>query len=154
MKQRSWRIVKTRFAGNAFDGEGARIYGGRWNSVGVPLVYTSATISLAILEMLVNVGEESMLNSYSLAFAEFYDSLVTRVDVTKLPPNWKESPVPPALQAVGDAWVASKASAILEVPSAIVENESNFLINPLHKDFPKIKIGKSRPFPFDERLFR
>lgn len=138
----------------AFDGEGARENGGRWNSVGIPLVYTSATVSLAILEVLVNLGEESLLKSYSLAYAEFQDSLVSKVSATKLPANWKESPVPPSLQAIGDTWIASKTSAILEVPSAIVEHENNYLINPHHRDFSKIKISKAKPFPFDERLLK
>jgi RES domain-containing protein len=150
----SWRIVKTRFAANAFDGEGARVYGGRWNSVGVPLIYTSATISLAILEVLVHVREESLLDSYSRILVEFDDSLVNKVELARLPSDWKASPVPPILQAVGDSWVASETSAVLEVPSSIVEHESNFLINLYHKDFPKIKIGMPQPFPLDERLLR
>jgi RES domain-containing protein len=154
LKLTSWRILKTKLAANAFDGEGARIYGGRWNSVGIPLIYTSANVSLAILEVLVHLGEESLLHSYSLARLEFDSSLIDKIDTAKLPPGWKESPVLPALQAFGDAWVASKTSAILEVPSAIVEYESNFLINPHHKDFSKIKISTPKPFPLDERLFK
>lgn len=149
----AWRIFKTRHAATAFDGEGARVNGGRWNSVGVPMVYTAATVSLAMLEMLVHLDESDVLLSYSLSRVRFEDTRVTRLDRARLPDNWKDPSAANDLRAIGDAGVASGASVILEVPSAIVENESCYLINLAHPDFPSLVIDPPRPFTFDERLF-
>lgn len=149
---KAWRIVKTRLAASAFDGEGARRFGGRFNSVGIPAVYTAGTRSLAILEMLVHIGDEQVLPSYSICLAEFEESLVERLNVKDLPANWQDDPPPPDLLALGDSWTASMKSAILQVPSVIVPNENNYLINPRHPDFHRIRIGPPVPFTFDERL--
>jgi RES domain-containing protein len=147
-----WRIVKSRYASTAFDGEGARLYGGRWNSPGKPMVYTSSTISLAVLEVLGHLQEASLLSSYSLISADFDDALVERLDHSMLPDDWRSYPAPSELQRKGDEWVQSRRSAVLEVPSAIVERESNYLINPAHPDFSSVVIGEPEPFTFDERL--
>ena len=84
-----WRIVKNRHASTAFDGEGARLYGGRWNSPGTRMVYTSSTISLAVLEVLVNLQEASLLSSYSLISSSVDDALVERLDRSRLPDGWR-----------------------------------------------------------------
>jgi RES domain-containing protein len=152
-----WRIVKSRHASTAFDGEGARLYGGRWNSPGTRMVYTSSTISLAILEILVHLQEASLLlllllSSYSLISADFDDALVERLDHSMLPDGWRTYPAPSELQRIGDEWVQSHRSAMLEVPSVIVERESNYLLNPTHPDFSSVVIGEPEPFAFDERL--
>lgn len=144
-----WRIVKTKFAAHAFDGEGARLYGGRWNSVGVSMVYTAESVSLAVLEMLVHLDNSNVLPAYSLCAINFDDSVVTRLDRSRLPANWKDSPPPPELLTIGDTWVASRSSAVLEVPSAVVERESNYLINPDHPDFAILVTGPPSPFTFD-----
>lgn len=148
----AWRIVKTRFAAQAFDGEGARLYGGRWNSVGVRMVYTAGSVSLAVLEILVHLENTDVLPAYSLCAVHFDDTVVTNLDRARLPPNWRDSPSPPELLTIGDAWIASGKSAVLEVPSAIVESESNYLINPAHPDFASVVIEPSQPFTFDPRL--
>jgi RES domain-containing protein len=148
----AWRIVKTRFAAQAFDGEGARLYGGRWNSVGVRMVYTAGSVSLAVLEILVNLENTYVLPAYSLCAVNFDDDLVTTLDRSRLPANWRDSPSPPELLAIGDAWIASGSSAVLEVPSAVVESESNYLINPAHPDFAALVIEPPQPFTFDPRL--
>jgi RES domain-containing protein len=147
-----WRIVKSRHASTAFDGEGTRLYGGRWNSPGTKMVYTSSTISLAVLEVLVHLQEASLLSSYSLISAGFDDALVERLDHSMLPDGWRAYPAPSELQQIGDEWVRSQRSAVLEVPSVIVERESNYLLNPSHPDFSSIVIGEPEPFTFDERL--
>jgi RES domain-containing protein len=147
-----WRIVKTKFAAHSFDGEGASRYGGRWNSPGTRMVYTSQSIALAVLEILVNLKETSLLSSYSLCAAHFDASLVSSLDRSKLPANWRASPFPPEVQLIGDSWIASQSSVALEVPSAIIERESNYLINPSHPHFASVAIDEPIPFNFDPRL--
>jgi RES domain-containing protein len=147
-----WRIVKSRLAGMAFDGEGARLYGGRWNSPGTRMVYISASVSLAVLEVLVHLQDASLLSSYSLIPARFDEALVERLDRSRLPDGWRSYPAPNELQRIGDAWARSQRSAVLEVPSAVVERESNYLLSPAHPDFSSIVIGEPEPFTFDERL--
>jgi RES domain-containing protein len=136
----------------AFDGEGARRFGGRWSSKGVRVVYTAESIALAILEVLVHLGSSDVLTAYSLCSAEFDDSLVERLDRSVLPANWRDYSAPAGLQRIGDEWVASGSSAVLEVPTVIVETESNYLFNPAHPDFTSLKLGTPRPFEFDPRL--
>jgi RES domain-containing protein len=147
-----WRIVKSRHAATAFDGEGARLYGGRWNSPGTPMVYTSSTISLAVLEVLVHLQEASLLSSYSLSAARFDDAFVERLDRSMVPEGWRAYPAPSELQRIGDEWVRSQRSAVLQVPSAVVERESNYLLNPAHLELSSVVIGEPEPFTFDERL--
>jgi RES domain-containing protein len=147
-----WRIVKSRHASTAFDGEGARLYGGRWNSPGTRMVYTSSTISLAVLEILIHLQEASLLSSYSLISASFDDAFVERLDHSVLPDGWRAYPAPSELQRIGDEWVRSQRSAVLEVPSVIVERESNYLLTPAHPDFSSVVIGEPEPFTFDVRL--
>lgn len=147
-----WRIVKSRYARSAFDGEGACLYGGRWNSPGTRVVYTAQSASLAALEMLVHVDRASLLLSYSLCAAEFDEGVVERLDRARLPDGWRAYPAPPELQLIGDEWVESGGSVVLEVPSAVMEQEKNYLINPAHPAFASVAIGEPAPFEFDERL--
>lgn len=116
------------------------------------MVYTSGSISLAVLEVLVHLNRASVLPSYSLCSAVFEEALVERLDRSKLPDGWRAYPALPELQEVGDSWIEGGASAVLEVPSAVVERESNYLINPAHPDFATINIGEPEPFEFDERF--
>jgi len=150
----AWRIVKGRRAQTAFDGEGARLSGGRWNSPGTGIVYTSASAALAVLEMLVHLGQGNVLPSYVLIACSFSESLVEHVDPDDLPANWLAYPAPPVLQSVGDQWVSNGQSAVLRVPSVIVPREFNFLLNPTHADFRRVKIGKPEPFGLDLRLLK
>jgi RES domain-containing protein len=147
-----WRIVKSRYAEAAFDGEGARLYGGRWNSPGTRMVYTAQSKSLAILEVLVHIQKVGVLSSYSLIAARFDEDLVERLDPSRLPERWRDYPAPAGLRAIGDAWIESRTSAVLEVPSTIVEGESSYLMNPDHPDFASVAVGHPEPFEFDPRL--
>lgn len=149
---RLWRIVKARHAERAFDGAGARRTGGRWNSKGVAIVYTAESASLALLEVLVHVGSSSLLPSYSLIAAVVDDRLVERIGEDDLPGAWRSSPPPPALQLLGDEWIASGRSAVLAVPSVVVPWESNFLLNPAHPGLATIAIEEPRRLDVDERL--
>jgi RES domain-containing protein len=150
----AWRIVKKRHAASAFDGEGARLFGGRWNSPGVAIVYVAGTRSLAVLEMAVHLDRSTLLASFVLIPCEFDDRLVRAVDRKALPAQWRLEPPIPALAAIGDTWVKQAQSAVLAVPSAIIEEETNFLLNPAHPDFLQIRIGHPQTFEFDQRLIK
>jgi RES domain-containing protein len=147
----AWRLTKTRYLATAWDGEAARTSGGRWNSVGTAAVYASATLSLALVETLVHVPS-GVLPAYTAVPIEFDDSLVAVVDAPDLPPNWKDQPAPPETRAIGDTWVGSLKSALLRVPSVVVPGEFNYVVNPRHPDFGRIRIAAPMPFPFDPRL--
>jgi RES domain-containing protein len=148
------RIVKARHAATAFSGEGARRFGGRWNTPGSALVYTAGSAALAILEMLVHLNAHELMNRYVLFDVSFDDSIVTTIDSAKLPKSWRKSPPPVSVQYTGDAWIAAGTSAVLRVPSTIVPAESNYLLNPAHLDFSSIKIGPRQPIRFDPRLVK
>lgn len=148
-----YRIVKTKYARMAFDGEGAYRYGGRWNTRGTRMIYTAGSLSLAALEMLVHLDDDELLLAYSFVAAEIPPALILPVKSFRpLPKNWSASPAPLALQRIGDEWVRANASAVLEVPTSIVPLEQNYLLNPAHPDYAQITLDKPRHFVFDERL--
>ena len=150
----AWRIVKRKRARAAFTGEGARLYEGRWNSAGVAIVYTAASQSLAALEMVVHLESSELLDRYVVFEVGIDESLVARVDPSQLPRNWRADPPSVKVREVGDAWARAGASVVLQVPSAILPAEHNFLLNPRHPDFRRLVIGKPSPFRFDPRLTR
>jgi RES domain-containing protein len=145
-----YRIVKTKWAASAFDGEGARRNGGRWNSVGTRIVYTAESRSLAALEVLVHL--EGPARGYALVECEFPETFVEELAAGRLPAAWRASPAPPALAALGDAWVARGSSVVLSVPSVVTLDERDYLLNPLHPKFAQVTIHAPEPFPYDERL--
>jgi len=142
----AWRLIEQVYAKDAFGGEGARVLGGRWNSPPYPVAYTSATASLAILEVLANVFRPKLLEYFVLASCTFDESLVSLVEVDQLPKNWRDPRSPIELKNVGDEWIRSERSAVLSVPSVIIEHERNYLINPVHRDFRKIKLSSPKSF--------
>jgi RES domain-containing protein len=148
----AWRICKHKHSKDAFTGEGARLFGGRWNHPGVAVVYVAESQSLAALEMLVHLNAAALLAKYVLIPVEIGEALVSDVDRARLPSNWKSDPAPPEAKALGDQWVLSGNSVALRVPSILMPNESNFLLNPEHADFSKLKIGQALGFEFDGRL--
>ncbi|MGH2372057.1 MAG: RES family NAD+ phosphorylase [bacterium] len=148
----AWRLLKTKHVASAWDGEGARTNGGRWNSPGVGVVYTSESLSLALVEVLVHLQESAVLPAYSAIRVEIDDPLITSIELSDLPPNWRDFPAPPETRAIGDRWVSERRSVVLRVPSAVVPSESNYVLNPGHADFGLLRISPSVPFPFDPRL--
>ena len=122
----AWRIVKKRYVDSAFDGDAAGRFGGRWNSPGTPVVYVASTRSLAALEMVVHLDRATLLASFVLIPCEFDERLVTVVDRRLLPAHWRADPPPPELAAIGDGWVKQATSAVLAVPSAIIDEEETF----------------------------
>lgn len=144
-------MVKQQHAATAFSGEGAAKYGGRWNSSGVPLVYTSGSQALAILELRVHLNPPMPLR-YVLFPVQFDESLMERLSPASLPWDWTDHPPAPSTQRLGNAWAVSERSAVLEVPSVLVPGEPNYLLNPVHPDFQRIRIGTPEPFTLDPRL--
>ena len=150
---RVWRIARGRYA--PLSGEGARIHGARWNSPGVTVVYTAGSLSLAIVELLVHTDPDLIPDDLVAFEIELPDSLPTRaVAAGELPPGWTDPSDFAPCRALGDAWARAADSCALRVPSAIVPEESNLLLNPLHPDAPGVRVVSQRPFAFDPRLLR
>ncbi len=147
----SWRVTKSKHSASAFDGEGARINPGRWNSAGRPVVYTSEHVALAVLEIIVH-ADGSLLPYYTVLSATFDEELVIKIPEDELPRNWRSFPAPHELKRIGDAWLDSRRSPVLKVPSAIVPHSWNYLLNPLHPDFSSIRLGDPLPLKLDRRL--
>lgn len=148
-----WRLVTARFVASAFSGEGARLYGGRWNLKGVPALYTAGSQALAMLEMLVQ--DEPLRARYVMIPARIPSSVrIERVKPGQLPSDWRDLAAREQLQAIGSDWARSKSSAVLAVPSAVVPAETNYLLNPLQRDFAKIRAGSPEDLLTDLRLRR
>ena len=153
----AWRIVTAKHAKRAFDGEGARLFGGRWTSAGRLAVYTSGTVALATLELLVHLDSAAPLAAYVLFAVTIPEETISFVDPASLPRDWRASPAPAALRALGDRWLEEGRSAVLRVPSAVVGAvgvEFNYLLNPAHPDFRLITIGPEQAYDLDDRLDR
>jgi len=148
----AWRFAKAKHADQAFAGEGARKFGGRWNNPGTPVVYAASGISLALLELLAHLEDASILPSYVLFRADINDSLIETLDQAILPKDWRDSPAPASVKALGDKWFEQSRSAVLAVPSAISPPEKNYLINPAHPDFRKIKTSGPVDYEYDPRI--
>lgn len=149
---RAWRIVKSRYAAHAFDGEGSRLYGSRWNSPGIRVVHTSETLSLAVLEILAHLQSAVPLPHYLAVPVQFEASFVERVELNALPRDWRQSPPSSSVQQIGDLWVRRASSAVLQVPSVLIPHESNYLLNPAHRDFARIHLGALAPLDIDPRV--
>ncbi len=149
----AYRIVKRRYAGHAFDGEGAKLAGGRWNSPGHRIVYLSEHLSLAALELFVHLGEDAARLEW-VYFAVAIPPAVTTQTLNRKPKQWRAEPPTAASMRVGDAWLAAGDSALLQVPSAIIPTESNLLLNPAHASSANVRISPPRPFHFDSRMWK
>ena len=149
---RVWRLCRRAHA--APDGEGARRYGGRWNQRGTALVYTSASASLAALEYFVHLDPEDAPPDLILVPADIPPAVAVReLRSGELPADWRSLPAPEALAALGTSWARRLESAVLSVPSAVVPEERNYLLNPAHPEFRRIVFGRARPFSFDPRMW-
>ena len=149
-----WRIVRAARANSAFSGEGARIYGGRWNSPGTAIVYVSQHESLAALELFVHLTPLSPDGRYVSFRLDWEDKLTEHFPVKNLPPRWNAEPPDFQTMQIGDEWVRAGKSVALAVPSVLSTSEVNFLLNPNHPDFKKIKINKPIEYRFDSRLLK
>lgn len=145
-----WRLA--RLAHVKLDGEGAGLAGGRWNSRGSPAVYTSSRLSLAALELLVHTEVTLVPPDLVACEIDIPDALdVERVEIADLPAQWR-FPNHPGCRAIGDRWLAEGRTPVLRVPSAVVPEEWNCIINPRHRGAKAIEIVRRRKFSFDARL--
>ncbi|MDH5399886.1 MAG: RES family NAD+ phosphorylase [Cyclobacteriaceae bacterium] len=146
-----YRLCKEKYAEKP-DGEGAKRYGGRWNSKGTPMVYTSSTRSLAVLEVLTGLPHRQLPEGYVITTILLPHSPATLPEAN-IPLNWRQYPPPPILAKTGDLWISKMETLALSVPSVLIPQEQNILINPLFSDIKKIQITHIEPYIFDERLF-
>lgn len=148
-----YRLVKRKWLKSAFDGEGARLYGGRWNSKGKACVYLASSVSLAMLEVMVHLEDYQLLDEYSLLEVAFDEEALMRLPYDRLPDDWLVEPAPASTAAIGDSWLDSQSSLVLAVPSVVVPRETNYLVNPEHTDFKAIADGAHEiGFSPDKRL--
>lgn len=146
------RICRRNYA--AFDGEGTRRAGSRWTLRGTPVVYASATLSLAALEYFVHVKGRNVPHDLVATPITVPDGAMAQLLDEDLPKGWRTMPASEATQVLGSSWAHDKQTAVLSVPSAIIPEERNYLLNPLHDDFGNLVIGDPRPFSFDPRMWK
>lgn len=147
-----FRISNTEYSSD-INGTGAKLFGARWNSKGIPALYTSESISLAVLEMLVHTNFKDYSIELDLLYIKLPDTLsVTSVSLNSLKKNWAADVE--YTRYIGDEIFRQKDTLLVKVPSAVIREEYNYLANPLHADFKKIKIIKTKSFSPDERLFK
>jgi RES domain-containing protein len=164
---RLWRITQERFAGEAFSGVGSARVDGRWHTrnVGVPVVYTSTSVPLAMMELLVNASRHALEHTRFVQIpVEVPDDIavleVSLEDIERLDKEWRSyAPYGQWTQLIGNAWLQEGTSVLLRVPSAVMagdggERDFNVLINPRHDDFKRLVIGDPTHCPLDTRLFR
>jgi RES domain-containing protein len=137
---------------NDLSGTGTQLFGGRWSSKGKPGLYLASSRALAVLEVLVHLQPLFIPDNYCLAEIEVPDDSIEHADITLLPLNWKDVSPPAVIKKIGDDFLLGKRNLMLKLPSAIVQAEFNFLVNPLYPDMHKVKLLKKEPFSFDERL--
>ena len=146
-----YRIGRSRYA-NDLTGEGARLFGGRWNNKGVPCLYTSASRSLALLEYSVNVNLDDVPRALTMAIIDIPDSSIKIIPEAELPGNWKHSPAPKETKDFGSALFRKEKYSIFRIPSTVVPEEFNYLLNPLHIDSSSFKLVDFQDFIFDVRI--
>jgi len=151
---RIWRLCRAPYAADAFSGEGARRFAGRWNSRGVPMAYCSSSLALAAIELFVHLEPNLQPSDLVSIAAELPQGEPARtVELAELPEAWWEDDYDP-LRELGDSWIRAKTSLAMMVPSAPLHLEWNVLVNPLHPALKKLKIDPPQPFHFDARMFR
>ena len=146
-----YRLSKAQYAQD-LSGKGAELVGGRWNSRGNAMLYTSQSIALCVTEIAVHVPLGILPKDYQLIHIEIPDEDL--LEMKRLPKDWQSFPHSNSTQMIGDKFLKEHKHLVFKVPSAAVQGEFNFLINPRHKNFNQIKIVKIEGFNFEERLFR
>lgn len=148
-----FRLSKSKFAGD-LTGKGAEISGGRWNSKGTAMVYTSESRALCTTEVAVHTPLGNVPLDYVLVSIDIPEDItIQELQLSEIPSDWKSFPHSHSTQEIGDNFVNSGKSAVMKVPSAVVQGDHNYLINPNHKESVQIKFISSEPFSFDQRMF-
>ncbi|MEJ8756714.1 RES family NAD+ phosphorylase [Pontibacter sp. H259] len=148
-----FRLSRARFAKD-LSGRGAELAGGRWNSKGTPMLYTSDSIALCTVEVAVHMPLGIVPLDYHLVHIRIPDEIeLKELPETILPEDWKSYPHSNATQVIGDEFIVAQGALVLKVPSAAVQGTYNYLVNPRHPDFMKVQVTHIEPFEFDKRLF-
>lgn len=149
-----FRLSREEFS-KELSGKGSAKYGGRWNSLGIELIYTASNRSLAMAEVVVHLTIATLPSDYRIVTVYIPDNLSMKVLQEKdLPDDWNIFPHSPVTQSIGDKFVSDNKFCLLKIPSAVTKGDFNILINPAHAEFSKIKIINNEPFPFDRRIFK
>ena len=148
-----FRIARSQYA-NSLSGRGAALHGARWNSPGVEMVYTAGNRSLAMAEVLVHLSMDIIPDDFRMITIEFPDNFAIKVISEKeLPKYWNQFPHNQSTQQLGDNFILENKFCVLQVPSVVTQGDYNFLLNPMHPDFARVRILEVRKFAFDRRLF-
>lgn len=147
---RVYRIGNRNYARDLF-GEGARLHGGRWNHMGIPCLYSSGTRSLCVLELSVNVSLGAGLRNLSMTEIEIPDDIL-ELSVHVLPVNWHILPAPNVSKDYGTDLLNQQSHAVIKIPSAVIPEEFNYLVNPGHPLARKCRVIKVNDFTFDTRI--
>ncbi len=151
---RVFRLSRKKYS-SALSGKGAAKFGNRWNSKGTEMVYSAESRALAMAEVVVHLTLATLPRDYVMIEIDLPDDIsLSEIKAEDLPQNWNIYPPTTLTQKMGDEFIHSLRSCVLKVPSAVVHGDFNFLINPYHQDFKKIKIHRVHDFPFDKRIFQ
>ncbi|ANF56299.1 RES family NAD+ phosphorylase [Halotalea alkalilenta] len=149
----AYRLIKKKWQASAFDGEGARLFGGRWNSRGKSCVYLASSESLAMLEVMVHLNDYGLLRHYAILQVRLPEDAIIHLPIDQLPDDWRDEPAPPSTAELGDGWLGGGSSLALAVPSVVVPRELNYLLNPTHPLFKQIAADATEiDFQPDARL--
>jgi RES domain-containing protein len=151
---RFWRISRFARAAQAFDGEGARLYPGRWNPPGVPVIYASGSLPLAALELLVHAEIHHLTGPYFAYHVDVATRFIETPLEADLPPDWRDVAHPASARAFGGAWANSLRSLALIVPSIVIPADHNAVLNPRHPAFGRLEFSAGSPFSFDPRVVK
>lgn len=151
----AWRLDKARYARESFTGKGARRVSGRWHHQGIPIVYASESLALSVIEKFVHLGFDSSRIRFVYFKIDIQDSVeVLRLKSEELPKDWTAEPPADSTKDIGSKWALEVRTAVLMVPSVLVPKSCNYLLNPMHRDFKKIRISNPIPFVFDPRMWK
>jgi RES domain-containing protein len=148
-----FRLCKSRYA-DSLTGLGAEKAGGRWNDKGIAVIYTSESRALCTAEIAVHTPLGNIPDDYQLVKIEIPEHSILAMKTSNLPPDWRSFPYPVSTRDLGNEFILNNRFLVMKVPSAVVQDEYNFLINPGHRDFRKVRMLSKEAFVFDERLFR
>jgi RES domain-containing protein len=150
---RVWRLTTRKYLAEVFSGKGAAAEGGRWNREGSAAVYTASSLALAALEYFVNLDQWAAPQLVAIPVDVPDDVRRVALAISDLPSNWR-AVQPTATQSIGQRWLNARDSAVLSVPSVVIPQERNYVLNPGHEHFRRLRIGESEPFAFDPRMWK
>lgn len=148
---RVYRVSRTKYAGD-LKGEGAKLFGGRWNNKMIACLYTSESRALAVLEYTVNVNIDDIPLALSITTIEIPDRPIKFLNEPDLPGDWKSSPAPSSTKDFGSKLLLAAVEPVIKIPSSVIPAEFNYLLNPLHSDSKKFKVIDISDFIYDVRI--